>query len=158
MTSININLEKEKTITTEPYCQTPKEKECWHLYRRMCDKGVFVSFDTVLRYIYFWLKILLSNCAILYLTMTISILFMIKKYNREQICDMKILKFYCLKEKRSFNISRKKFDLIQIVYFITYNAKLLFLEHDRNLSPRVKALTIRKQFYQLYQKSKLKIE
>ncbi|KAK0074929.1 hypothetical protein PV325_007629 [Microctonus aethiopoides] len=33
----------------EPYLSTTKEKECWHLYRRMCDKGVCVSFDTVLR-------------------------------------------------------------------------------------------------------------
>ncbi|KAG7211491.1 hypothetical protein KM043_010763 [Ampulex compressa] len=33
----------------EPQFQTTKEKECWHLYKRMCDKGVCVSFDTVLR-------------------------------------------------------------------------------------------------------------
>jgi hypothetical protein len=45
------NAEKHKNLPTESYCQTPKEKECWHLYRRMCDKGVFVSFDTVLRYV-----------------------------------------------------------------------------------------------------------
>ncbi|KAL7291495.1 hypothetical protein TKK_0014755 [Trichogramma kaykai] len=49
VSSLDINLEKEKSIVSEPYCQTPKEKECWHLYRKMCDKGVFVSFDTVLR-------------------------------------------------------------------------------------------------------------
>ncbi|XP_043286150.1 probable serine/threonine-protein kinase dyrk2 [Venturia canescens] len=35
--------------SAEPTFQTTKEKECWHLYRRMCDKGVCVSFDTVLR-------------------------------------------------------------------------------------------------------------
>ncbi|XP_078041225.1 uncharacterized protein LOC144472209 [Augochlora pura] len=35
--------------STEPQFQTNKEKECWHLYRKMCDKGVCVSFDTVLR-------------------------------------------------------------------------------------------------------------
>lgn len=34
---------------TEPPFQTRKEKDCWHLYKRMCDKGVHVSFDTVLR-------------------------------------------------------------------------------------------------------------
>ncbi|XP_026824005.1 uncharacterized protein LOC105281347 isoform X1 [Ooceraea biroi] len=34
---------------SEPHLQTTKEKECWHLYRRMCDKGVCVSFNTVLR-------------------------------------------------------------------------------------------------------------
>lgn len=38
-------------IPEEPPCQTAKEKECWHLYRRMCDKGVYVSFDTVLRFV-----------------------------------------------------------------------------------------------------------
>ncbi|KAL6268686.1 hypothetical protein P5V15_001816 [Pogonomyrmex californicus] len=36
-------------MPSEPHFQTTKEKECWHLYRRMCDKGVCVSFDTVLR-------------------------------------------------------------------------------------------------------------
>lgn len=36
-------------MSLEPHFQTTKEKECWHLYRRMCDKGVCVSFDTVLR-------------------------------------------------------------------------------------------------------------
>ncbi|XP_003704627.2 uncharacterized protein LOC100882702 [Megachile rotundata] len=36
-------------MSTEPRFQTNKEKECWHLYRKMCDKGVCVSFDTVLR-------------------------------------------------------------------------------------------------------------
>ncbi|XP_011144528.2 uncharacterized protein LOC105186182 [Harpegnathos saltator] len=40
---------REMTLSTEPRFQTTKEKECWHLYRRMCDKGVCVSFDTVLR-------------------------------------------------------------------------------------------------------------
>ncbi|XP_046414689.1 uncharacterized protein LOC124176897 [Neodiprion fabricii] len=37
------------TSSSEPQFQTRKERECWHLYRRMCDKGVYVSFDTVLR-------------------------------------------------------------------------------------------------------------
>ncbi|XP_014614512.1 PREDICTED: uncharacterized protein LOC106792557 isoform X1 [Polistes canadensis] len=37
------------SIETEPRFQTRKEKDCWHLYKRMCDKGVNVSFDTVLR-------------------------------------------------------------------------------------------------------------
>ncbi|KYQ50186.1 hypothetical protein ALC60_10755 [Trachymyrmex zeteki] len=39
----------EVILPSEPHFQTTKEKECWHLYRRMCDKGVCVSFDTVLR-------------------------------------------------------------------------------------------------------------
>lgn len=34
---------------TEPEFKTAKEKECWMLFRRMADKGVAVSFDTVLR-------------------------------------------------------------------------------------------------------------
>lgn len=50
LTTEETNVQKQKNLPAEPYCQTPKEKECWHLYRRMCDKGVFVSFDTVLRY------------------------------------------------------------------------------------------------------------
>ncbi|XP_021938174.1 uncharacterized protein LOC110838856 [Zootermopsis nevadensis] len=33
----------------EPEFQTPKERECWQLYRRMMEKGVSVSYDTVLR-------------------------------------------------------------------------------------------------------------
>ncbi|XP_012222383.1 uncharacterized protein [Linepithema humile] len=40
---------QEVILPSEPQFQTTKEKECWHLYRRMCDKGVCVSFDTVLR-------------------------------------------------------------------------------------------------------------
>ncbi|KYM85874.1 hypothetical protein ALC53_04363 [Atta colombica] len=39
----------EMILPSEPQFQTTKEKECWYLYRRMCDKGVCVSFDTVLR-------------------------------------------------------------------------------------------------------------
>ncbi|XP_029166138.1 uncharacterized protein LOC114936946 [Nylanderia fulva] len=39
----------QEVMPPEPHFQTIKEKECWHLYRRMCDKGVCVSFDTVLR-------------------------------------------------------------------------------------------------------------
>ncbi|XP_058799571.1 uncharacterized protein LOC131669029 [Phymastichus coffea] len=46
---VEVSEEKAKPMPCEPYCQTPKEKECWHLYKKMCDKGVFVSFDTVLR-------------------------------------------------------------------------------------------------------------
>ncbi|XP_076245786.1 uncharacterized protein LOC143186171 isoform X2 [Calliopsis andreniformis] len=38
-----------QSMPMEPQFQTNKEKECWHLYRKMCDKGVCVSFDTVLR-------------------------------------------------------------------------------------------------------------
>ncbi|KAH0535344.1 hypothetical protein KQX54_015977 [Cotesia glomerata] len=45
--TIDIRMENESQA--EPVLGTTKEKECWHLYRRMCDKGVCVSFDTVLR-------------------------------------------------------------------------------------------------------------
>nr|XP_034189349.1 uncharacterized protein LOC117608396 [Osmia lignaria] len=38
-----------QSTSKEPRFQTNKEKECWHLYRKMCDKGICVSFDTVLR-------------------------------------------------------------------------------------------------------------
>ncbi|KZC12746.1 hypothetical protein WN55_05346 [Dufourea novaeangliae] len=41
-----------QSLSTEPQFHTNKEKECWHLYRKMCDKGVCVSFDTVLRFEY----------------------------------------------------------------------------------------------------------
>ena len=39
----------EKPEDAEPEFQTPKERECWQLYRRMLEKGVSVSYDTVLR-------------------------------------------------------------------------------------------------------------
>nr|XP_033195191.1 uncharacterized protein LOC117159454 isoform X2 [Bombus vancouverensis nearcticus] len=42
-------LQHVQSMSTEPHFQTNKEKECWHLYKKMCDKGVCVSFDTVLR-------------------------------------------------------------------------------------------------------------
>lgn len=34
---------------SEPEFHTDKERECWRLYRKMCEKGVSVSYDTVLR-------------------------------------------------------------------------------------------------------------
>ncbi|CAB3363923.1 Hypothetical predicted protein [Cloeon dipterum] len=37
------------TIEGNPKFESPKEQECWHLYRKMCEKGLTVSFDTVLR-------------------------------------------------------------------------------------------------------------
>ncbi|XP_059471839.1 nucleolar and coiled-body phosphoprotein 1 [Neocloeon triangulifer] len=36
-------------IEGSPKFESPKEQECWHLYRKMCEKGLTVSFDTVLR-------------------------------------------------------------------------------------------------------------
>ncbi|XP_011314331.1 uncharacterized protein [Fopius arisanus] len=49
MTSVDIETVEVNIEDVEPLLRTTKEKECWHLYRRMCDKGVCVSFDTVLR-------------------------------------------------------------------------------------------------------------
>ncbi|XP_012166112.2 uncharacterized protein LOC100642491 isoform X3 [Bombus terrestris] len=43
-------LQHVQSMPIEPHFQTNKEKECWHLYKKMCDKGVCVSFDTVLRF------------------------------------------------------------------------------------------------------------
>ncbi|PSN33287.1 hypothetical protein C0J52_20680 [Blattella germanica] len=40
---------QESTADAEPEFQSPKERECWQLYRRMVEKGVSVSYDTVLR-------------------------------------------------------------------------------------------------------------
>lgn len=49
-----LNSADVKTVETDvesvkPHLRTTKEKECWHLYRKICDRGVCVSFDTVLR-------------------------------------------------------------------------------------------------------------
>lgn len=38
------NFENKENTTS-----TSNEKKCWELYRKMSDKGVNVSFDTVLR-------------------------------------------------------------------------------------------------------------
>ncbi|CAL7936085.1 unnamed protein product [Xylocopa violacea] len=44
-----VAIQHDQSTPMEPHFQSNKEKECWHLYRKMCDKGVCVSFDTVLR-------------------------------------------------------------------------------------------------------------
>lgn len=31
------------------YVKSPKEKECWKLYKKMSNRGVCVSYDTILR-------------------------------------------------------------------------------------------------------------
>lgn len=41
--------EEEEDPNREPEFKSPKEKECWMLYRKMLEKGVSVSYDTVLR-------------------------------------------------------------------------------------------------------------
>lgn len=47
-------LDKQDTSIMEENCSKPqldtqKEKQCWDLYKKMCEKGVTVSFDTILR-------------------------------------------------------------------------------------------------------------
>ncbi|XP_043256871.1 uncharacterized protein LOC122399879 [Colletes gigas] len=48
-TTSNGTIQHVQPAPVKPQFHTNKEKECWHLYRKMCDKGVSVSFDTVLR-------------------------------------------------------------------------------------------------------------
>lgn len=37
-------------FTTFPeYVRTDKEKECWILYKRIADKGIVVTYETILR-------------------------------------------------------------------------------------------------------------
>ena len=41
--------EEDAETVVDLAISTPKEKECWHLFRHMNDNGVNVSFETVLR-------------------------------------------------------------------------------------------------------------
>lgn len=41
--------ETEENLGGEPKFESVKEKQCWELYKKMCGKGVNVSFDTILR-------------------------------------------------------------------------------------------------------------
>ncbi|XP_046382300.1 translation initiation factor IF-2 isoform X2 [Ischnura elegans] len=41
--------EGEEIGPQKPEFKSAKEKECWELYQRMCDKGLTVSYDTILR-------------------------------------------------------------------------------------------------------------
>lgn len=34
---------------SEPLFENPKETQCWSLYKKMSDKGVDISYDTILR-------------------------------------------------------------------------------------------------------------
>lgn len=43
--SVNESQHEEEKVDTK----TPKEQQCWNLYCKMMEKGVNVSFDTVLR-------------------------------------------------------------------------------------------------------------
>ncbi|CAG9761314.1 unnamed protein product [Ceutorhynchus assimilis] len=41
--------EEEKPNDEEPTYDTPKEKQCWAMYCKMTEKGINVSYDTILR-------------------------------------------------------------------------------------------------------------
>lgn len=41
--------EEPEDPDAEPAFKTEKERECWQMFRKMADKGVAVSYDTVLR-------------------------------------------------------------------------------------------------------------
>lgn len=59
VSQVQIDSESEKLETsneatsspdkTKPQLDTQKEKQCWDLYKKMSEKGVLVSFDTILR-------------------------------------------------------------------------------------------------------------
>uniref|UniRef100_A0AAR5Q5U4 Uncharacterized protein n=1 Tax=Dendroctonus ponderosae TaxID=77166 RepID=A0AAR5Q5U4_DENPD len=40
---------EETAPKTESTCETPKEKQCWEMYCKMSEKGINVSYDTILR-------------------------------------------------------------------------------------------------------------
>lgn len=42
--------EEPEDPDAEPAFKTDKERECWQMFRKMADKGVSVSYDTVLRW------------------------------------------------------------------------------------------------------------
>ncbi|KAF6201832.1 hypothetical protein GE061_004227 [Apolygus lucorum] len=44
-----INQELEVEVADKPVFKNSKEKECWALFKKMSDRGVSVSFETVLR-------------------------------------------------------------------------------------------------------------
>lgn len=41
--------EGDEENRSKPQLDTQKEKQCWDLYKKMSEKGVSVSFDTILR-------------------------------------------------------------------------------------------------------------
>ncbi|KAF5273292.1 hypothetical protein FQR65_LT04714 [Abscondita terminalis] len=43
------NSENSKKSGDEPDFETPKEKQCWEMYRKMSGKGISISFETILR-------------------------------------------------------------------------------------------------------------
>ncbi|KAG8229623.1 hypothetical protein J437_LFUL002348 [Ladona fulva] len=45
----NGEAEEEDEELKRPQFKTAKERECWELYQRMCEKGLSVSYDTILR-------------------------------------------------------------------------------------------------------------
>jgi len=51
--SLNNVTTEERQLASEGDCdgeqQTPKEQECWKLFQKMSNKGISVSYDTILR-------------------------------------------------------------------------------------------------------------
>lgn len=52
-------------VDGQPMLKSDKEKECWALFKKMTAKGVTVTFDTVLRFEYLDLYLII---ALFYLT------------------------------------------------------------------------------------------
>lgn len=49
-TTTPVDPEEPEDPDAEPTFKTEKERECWQMFRKMADKGVAVSYDTVLRW------------------------------------------------------------------------------------------------------------
>ena len=47
----NIKIQEDDVLLADcpEYCFSKKEKDCWRLYQKMLNKGVSVSYDTILR-------------------------------------------------------------------------------------------------------------
>lgn len=45
----SVAVEDETTEIYPDFCYSKKEKDCWKLYQKMLNKGVTVSYDTILR-------------------------------------------------------------------------------------------------------------
>lgn len=44
-----VQTNRHEEIDGQPLLKTVKEKECWTLFKKMTDKGISVTFDTILR-------------------------------------------------------------------------------------------------------------
>ncbi|KAB0796837.1 hypothetical protein PPYR_10898 [Photinus pyralis] len=46
---VKLEVNESPPSSNEPAFETPKEKQCWEMYRKMSGKGVRISFETILR-------------------------------------------------------------------------------------------------------------